>query len=81
MQRGVLPACFRTSLCSTALASQPCPLGRRCLHAHSLEELRAAAAVALGDLPPDYKMSICTVFQETGVPPRAIVLLGPYLEP
>lgn len=76
MQRGVLPVSFRTSLCSTALASQQCPLGSTCFHAHSLRELRATAAVAQGELPADYKMSICPSFQDTGALPRGIPLPG-----
>ena len=67
MHRGVLPASFRTSMCSTALAAQQCPLGSSCLHAHNLRELRAGAAVALNVLPADYKMSICPAFHDTGV--------------
>ena len=66
MQRGVLPADFRTSMCSTALASLRCPLSSSCMHAHSLKELRAAAAVQLKMLPADYKMFICSSFNDTG---------------
>lgn len=44
VHRGLLPPEYRTRLCAS-LEGGRCPLGARCSHAHSLQELRVEAAV------------------------------------
>ena len=64
----LLPATFRTSLCSTALSEGAvCPLGQRCCNAHSVQELRVDAAIKLKFLPVDYKLTLCESFCSFGV--------------
>ncbi len=63
----LLPATFRTSLCSTALTDGvACPLGERCFNAHSLDELRVNAAINLKLLPMDYKLTLCEAYCNSG---------------
>ena len=68
----LLPATFRTSLCSTALTDGvACPLGERCFNAHSLEELRITAAINLKLLPMDYKLTLCEAHCNSGASQKA----------
>ena len=63
----LLPATFRTSLCSTALTDGvACPLGERCFNAYSLDELRVNAAINLKLLPLDYKLTLCEAYCNSG---------------
>ena len=63
----LLPATFRTSLCSTVLTDGvACPLGERCFNAHGLDELRTNAAINLKLLPMDYKLTLCEAYCNSG---------------
>ena len=53
-------------MCAHASAGTTCPYGTSCEHAHTLAELRADAAIALGVLPEDYKTHLCENMIQSG---------------
>ena len=64
--QGFLDESYRTTLCGSLIDETRCNIGPKCRHAHSLQELRADAAVKLGTLDPDFKTSFCEDLMHTG---------------
>jgi hypothetical protein len=67
--QGFLDASYKTTLCGSLADGTECAIGPKCQHAHSLQELRADAAVELGVLDPDYKTFFCEDFMHKGICP------------
>ena len=57
--QGWLPEQYRTQLCPALVEARACSARSSCVHAHSMEELRAEAAVRAGKLPKDFRTSFC----------------------
>lgn len=49
-------------MCTGVTPGSTCPYGSKCEHAHSVQELRADAAISFGHLGEEYKTQICARF-------------------
>ena len=58
-RQGWLPEDYRTANCPALIEAGACSARSSCFHAHTLEELRAEAAVRGGKLPKDFRTSFC----------------------
>ena len=69
LQRGVLPACYKISLCTEAATLGMCSFGAACSCAHSPAELRGAASIRAGLMEASYKTALCPAFVGMGACP------------